>query len=192
MHDLSTPGVWRLLEADRRPSAANESWASSASYLTLSQMPSPHKKGHYYCTCKEGKMPSTAICWPSYDACSAAIELPKTSETRSSTLCCFARLLISPLEYSLLHSLDSKRHESRRLVGTRVVVPPYQPVAQWSEPCSGAHTLRCFPPQPAIATDSFFWALSLSRLCMRCSLELLASRPRPKPERRTTSHSLLL
>ena len=128
-------------------------------------------------------MPSTAICWPSYDACSAAIELPKTSETRSSTLCCFARLLISPLEYSLLHSLDSKRHESRRLVGTRVVVPPYQPVAQWSEPCSGAHTLRCFPPQPAIATDSFFWALSLSRLCMRCSLELLALRPRPKPKR---------
>jgi hypothetical protein len=33
---------------------------------------------------------------------------------------------------------------------------------------------------------------SLSRLCMRCYLELLALRPRPKPKRRTTSHSLLL
>jgi hypothetical protein len=46
------------------------------------------------------------------------------------------------------------------------------------------------PNQPSIATNSFFWALSLSRLCMRCSLELLASRPRPKPKRKTTSHSL--
>lgn len=31
MHDLSTPGVWRL-QGDRRPSAANESWAAELTH----------------------------------------------------------------------------------------------------------------------------------------------------------------
>ena len=102
------------------------------------------------------------------------------------TLCYLARLLILSAGVIPSPFLRQKRHESRvhRNKGRRA--------ARGASPLWSAYSARCFPAQPAIATKAFFCAFSLSRLCMRCSLELLASRPRPKPKRKTTSHSLLL
>lgn len=103
----------------------------------------------------------------------------QASETRSMpTLCYLARLLILSAGVIPSPFLRQKRHESRvhRNKGRRA--------ARGASPFWSAYSARCSPHQPAIAAKAFFWALSLSRLCMRCSLELLALRPRPKPKRR--------
>ena len=103
-----------------------------------------------------------------------------------STLCYLARLLFSPLEESLLHWLDTNEHESR------IHRNKARRAAKGTSPFWSAQPARYFPPQPAIVTKAFFWALPLSRLCVRCYFDLLALRLRPKSKRKTTSHSLVL
>jgi len=126
-------------------------------------------------------MPSGWItCW-STDVCSAAIELPMsyTSETRCSTTLCYLARLLSPSPLSsLLHSWNETRHESRKPIGTRVVVPQ----SAYSAPLSSSTSHR---------HEQLFLASSLSRLCMRCYMYLRTPGLAPAAQARANNHQPL-
>ena len=117
MHDLSTPGVWRL-QGDRRPSAANESWAA--------------KLTHYVFTAYEStlilhlqwKMPSLAIC--SSNQLMPAPRPLSCQPKRSAVLDVVSfRTVVVPSTGVIPSPFPrQKQHESRSPNGTRVVVPP--------------------------------------------------------------------